>query len=120
MQPGSRGRQTGPDRSALSGAAGADPILYGPFQGDAAGDHGDVQCPARRRRLRRCAQRQAQGLIALAIPASDGWISFHTHDSVKAGASPEGLAEALSVADLMGGGPAMLYATRVPMMEAMA
>jgi len=55
-------------------------------------------------------------LIALAIAVSarcDGCIAFHTSDSLKAGASREEIAEALGVAVLMGGGPAVIYATHV-------
>jgi AhpD family alkylhydroperoxidase len=55
-------------------------------------------------------------LIALAIAVSlrcDGCIAFHTHDALEAGASPEEIMEALSVAILMGGGPSVIYATHV-------
>ena len=52
-------------------------------------------------------------LIALAIAIAarcDGCIAFHTHDALQAGASKEEIMETLSVAVLMGGGPAMMYA----------
>ncbi len=55
-------------------------------------------------------------LIALAIAVAarcDGCIAFHTHDVLNAGASREEIAEALSVAVLMGGGPSVMYATHV-------
>lgn len=55
-------------------------------------------------------------LIALAIAVNarcDGCIAFHTHDALKAGASPEEISDALGVAILMGGGPSVVYATHV-------
>jgi AhpD family alkylhydroperoxidase len=55
-------------------------------------------------------------LIALAIAVyarCDGCIAFHTFDALKAGASKEEIQDALGVAILMGGGPAMIYATHV-------
>ena len=55
-------------------------------------------------------------LMALAIAVSlrcDGCIAFHTHDAMEAGASPEEVMEALGVAVMMGGGPAVIYATHV-------
>ncbi len=51
-------------------------------------------------------------LIALAIAISvrcDGCIAFHVHDSIKAGAARQEIAEAIGVAVLMGGGPAVVY-----------
>jgi AhpD family alkylhydroperoxidase len=51
-------------------------------------------------------------LIALAIAISvrcDGCISFHVHDAIKAGANSQEIAEAIGVAVLMGGGPAVVY-----------
>jgi len=59
-------------------------------------------------------------LIALAISVADqcdGCIAFHTHDAMKAGASPDEIIDALGVAILMGGGPSVIYATHV--LEAM-
>ena len=53
-------------------------------------------------------------LIALSIAVAakcDGCVAFHTHDALRAGASPEEITDALGVAVLMGGGPAMVYAT---------
>jgi len=55
-------------------------------------------------------------LIALGIAVvcrCDGCIAFHTHDALKAGASREEIMSTLGVAMLMGGGPAMVYATHV-------
>jgi AhpD family alkylhydroperoxidase len=51
-------------------------------------------------------------LIALAIAVAvrcDGCISYHVHDALGAGATREEMAEAIGVAILMGGGPAMVY-----------
>lgn len=53
-------------------------------------------------------------LIALAIAVSarcDGCIAFHTRDALQAGATADEVMDALGVAILMGGGPAMVYAT---------
>jgi len=52
-------------------------------------------------------------LIALSIGVAsqcDGCIAFHVHDAVEAGVTEGQLTEALSVAVLMGGGPAAVYA----------
>ncbi len=51
-------------------------------------------------------------LIALGIAITvrcDGCISFHVHDALKAGARKEEIAETVSVAILMGGGPSVVY-----------
>lgn len=51
-------------------------------------------------------------LIALGIAITvrcDGCISFHVHDAMAAGASAEEIAETVSVAILMGGGPSVVY-----------
>ncbi len=51
-------------------------------------------------------------LIALGIAITvrcDGCISFHVHDAMKSGASQEEIAETVSVAILMGGGPSVVY-----------
>ncbi len=51
-------------------------------------------------------------LIALGIAITvrcDGCIAFHVHDSLQAGATKEEIAETVSVAILMGGGPSMVY-----------
>ena len=51
-------------------------------------------------------------LIALGIAITvrcDGCITFHVHDALHAGASKEEIAETVSVAILMGGGPSMVY-----------
>ncbi|MBN1958751.1 MAG: carboxymuconolactone decarboxylase family protein [Desulfuromonadales bacterium] len=51
-------------------------------------------------------------LIALAIAITvrcDGCISFHVHDALKSGVTREEILEAIGVAILMGGGPAVVY-----------
>jgi AhpD family alkylhydroperoxidase len=51
-------------------------------------------------------------LIALAIGVTvrcDGCIAYHVHDAMRAGASREEIMEAVGIAILMGGGPAMVY-----------
>ena len=51
-------------------------------------------------------------LIALAIGIAvrcDGCIAFHVHDALKAGATEAEIADAIGVAILMGGGPAVVY-----------
>lgn len=51
-------------------------------------------------------------LIALAIGITvrcDGCISYHVHDSLRAGATREEIMETIGVAILMGGGPSMVY-----------
>lgn len=51
-------------------------------------------------------------LIALGIAITvrcDGCIAYHVHDSLQAGASKEEIAETVSVAILMGGGPSVVY-----------
>ena len=51
-------------------------------------------------------------LIALGIAITvrcDGCITYHVHDAMKAGASREEIAETISVAILMGGGPSVVY-----------
>lgn len=51
-------------------------------------------------------------LIALAIGIvvrCDGCIAFHVHDAMEAGATDEEIADAIGVAILMGGGPAVVY-----------
>jgi AhpD family alkylhydroperoxidase len=53
-----------------------------------------------------------QELIALRIAITvrcDGCISFHVHDAMAADASAEEIAETVSVAILMGGGPSGVY-----------
>ena len=53
-------------------------------------------------------------LMALAISVTHGCddcIAHHVHDAIEAGATREEFADALSVAVLMGGGPAMIYAS---------
>lgn len=51
-------------------------------------------------------------LIALGIAITvrcDGCISFHVHDAIEAGATEKEIAETVSVAILMGGGPSVVY-----------
>lgn len=51
-------------------------------------------------------------LIALGIAITvrcDGCISFHVHDALQAGASKQEIAETVSVAIMMGGGPSVVY-----------
>lgn len=51
-------------------------------------------------------------LMSLAIAVTvrcDGCIAFHVHDALKAGATKPEVAEAIGVAILMGGGPAVMY-----------
>ena len=58
--------------------------------------------------------RKTKELMALAISVTHGCddcIAHHVHDAIEAGATREELAEALSVAVLMGGGPGMIYAS---------
>ena len=54
-------------------------------------------------------------LIALSIAITvrcDGCIAFHVHDAVEAGATHEETVEAIGVAILMGGGPAVVYGSQ--------
>src|SRR5690606_5904806 len=51
-------------------------------------------------------------LIALGIAITvrcDGCIAFHVHDAMQAGANEAEIAETVSVAILMGGGPSVVY-----------
>ncbi len=51
-------------------------------------------------------------LIALAIAITvrcDGCIAFHVHDAINTGANRQEIEEAIGVAILMGGGPAVVY-----------
>lgn len=51
-------------------------------------------------------------LMALALAVGmrcEGCIAVHVHDAIKAGATREEIVEAIGVAILMGGGPAMMY-----------
>ncbi|HCM04718.1 MAG TPA: carboxymuconolactone decarboxylase family protein [Oceanospirillales bacterium] len=60
-------------------------------------------------------------LISLGIAITvrcDGCIAFHVHDALSAGASEEEIAETVSVAILMGGGPSMVYG--IEAMQAMS
>jgi AhpD family alkylhydroperoxidase len=61
----------------------------------------------------RALDRKTKELMALAISVvvrCDDCIPWHIHDSLEAGASREEIADALGLAVLMGGGPAMIYA----------
>jgi AhpD family alkylhydroperoxidase len=52
-------------------------------------------------------------LIALAIGIAarcNGCIAYHVHDAVRAGATRQEILEALGIAIMMGGGPAVVYA----------
>lgn len=54
-------------------------------------------------------------LIALAIGIvvrCDGCIAFHVHDAMKAGATRDEIVDAIGVAILMGGGPAVVYGSQ--------
>lgn len=51
-------------------------------------------------------------LIALSIAVvvrCDGCIAYHVHDAIEAGESHEEIVEAIGVAVMMGGGPAVVY-----------
>lgn len=55
---------------------------------------------------------KAKELMALAIGITvhcEGCITYHVHDALAAGASPEEIAETVGVAVMMGGGPATVY-----------
>lgn len=61
----------------------------------------------------RALDRKTKELMALAISVvvrCDDCIPWHIRDALEAGASREEIADAIGVAILMGGGPAMLYA----------
>jgi AhpD family alkylhydroperoxidase len=54
-------------------------------------------------------------LIALALAIAitsrcDGCVAYHVHDALRAGAERAEIIEALGVAIMMGGGPALVYA----------
>ena len=56
--------------------------------------------------------KKTKELIALGIAITvrcDGCISYHVHDAMQAGASEGEIAETVSVAILMGGGPSVVY-----------
>ena len=58
--------------------------------------------------------RKTKELMALAISVTHGCddcIAHHVHDAHEAGATREEFTDALAVAVLMGGGPAMIYAS---------
>jgi AhpD family alkylhydroperoxidase len=52
-------------------------------------------------------------LMALSIGITlrcDGCVAYHVHDAIAAGATRQELLEAIGVAVMMGGGPALIYA----------
>ncbi len=54
-------------------------------------------------------------LIALAIAVTarcEGCVICHVHDAIRAGATREEILEAMGISILMGGGPAVVYASR--------
>lgn len=56
--------------------------------------------------------KKVKELLALGIGIAarcTGCIAYHTHDALKAGATRQEILEAIGVAVLMGGGPAMVY-----------
>lgn len=58
--------------------------------------------------------RKTKELMALAVSITsrcEGCIAFHVHDALEAGATREEVLETIGVGILMGGGPAMVYAT---------
>jgi len=51
-------------------------------------------------------------LVALGIGIAsrcDGCITFHTHEALAQGATPEEITETIGVAVMMGGGPSLMY-----------
>lgn len=59
---------------------------------------------------------KAKELMALAIGIAlrcDGCMSYHLHDALAAGATRDEVVEAVGVAVMMGGGPAVLYGSEV-------
>jgi len=65
---------------------------------------GDGALPARVKEL--------MALVVSVVMQCDGCIAYHAKAAAIRGASPEEVAEALSVAVLMGGGPATTYGSR--------
>lgn len=56
--------------------------------------------------------KKTKELIALSIAITsncDGCIAYHVHDALKTGASRAELMDAIGVAIMMGGGPALIY-----------
>ena len=56
-----------------------------------------------------------KALVALSIAITvrcDGCIAFYFHDAVEAGATHEEIVEAIGVAILVGGGPAVVYGSQ--------
>jgi AhpD family alkylhydroperoxidase len=65
--------------------------------------------------------REVKELMALAISIAvhcEGCVTYHVHDALAAGATPEQVAEAVAVAVMMGGGPATIYGAEA--LEALA
>lgn len=57
---------------------------------------------------------KSKELIALGISISircNECITYHIHDAIRAGASDEEIIETINVSVMMGGGPALMYAT---------
>src|SRR5512133_1489914 len=64
--------------------------------------------------------KKTKELMALSISIAihcEGCIAYHTHDAIKAGATRAELLETISLAIMMGGGPATVYAAHA--MDAM-
>lgn len=58
---------------------------------------------------------KSKELIALAIAITvrcDGCIAFHVHDALASGAERQEIIEAIGIAVLMGGGPAVVYGSQ--------
>ena len=56
--------------------------------------------------------RKTKELMSLAIAIAgkcEGWVTFHTHDALRAGATRQEVEETIGVAVMMGGGPAVVY-----------
>ncbi|MGZ5279806.1 MAG: carboxymuconolactone decarboxylase family protein [Pseudobdellovibrionaceae bacterium] len=57
--------------------------------------------------------KKTKELMALSIAICskcEGCVTYHVHDSIRAGASREEVLETIGVAIMMGGGPALIYA----------
>jgi AhpD family alkylhydroperoxidase len=66
-------------------------------------------------------QPKVKELMALAIGIAlrcDGCMAYHLHDALAAGATRDEVVEAVGVAVMMGGGPAVVYGSQV--LEALA
>ncbi|MGB6136088.1 MAG: carboxymuconolactone decarboxylase family protein [Shewanella sp.] len=56
-----------------------------------------------------CKTKELLALGIAIVVRCEGCITFHVHDALHAGASKDEIAETVSVAILMGGGPAVVY-----------